>query len=234
VRTAGKLIVGTALLGTLAWSCTPRAGPEVEPRMIGHYENVGRLYAAAAAGRLNGVQTEASELLARESGEGLPADVANHVDELRAFASLAARAPDVTSAATAVSRVAASCGSCHESMKQGPTYAVVTGPPAGESPLATRMIRHRWAADRLWDGLVGPSDESWRAGASVLRDAPLFTDALTQDVEQYEAVTKLAWTVHEIGARANSARDQSARATLYGDLLGTCASCHSLLREAGK
>jgi len=234
MRSAGRVMVGAALLGSLNAGCTPRAGPEVEPRMIGHYENVARLYAEAAAGRLDGVRTEANELLARESGAGLPADVASHIEELRIYAGLAARAPDATSAASAVSRVAAACGSCHKSMKRGPTYQVVTGPPAGENPVATRMIRHRWAADQLWDGLVGPSDESWRAGASVLRDAPLFTDDLTHDVQHYEAVTKLAWTVHELGARANSARDQSVRAALYGELLGTCASCHSLLGQSGR
>jgi cytochrome c553 len=232
MRTAGKVIVGSALLGTLAWSCTPRAGPEVEPRMIVHYENVGRLYREAAAGRLDGVRTEANELLARESGAGLPQDVENHLEELRIYAGLAARAPDVSSASSAVARVAAACGSCHKAMKRGPRYAVVAGPPDGATPLATRMIRHRWAADRLWDGLVGPSDASWSAGASALRDAPLFTDELTHEVEQYEAVTKLAWTVHELGARANSAREQSVRAALYGELLGTCASCHSLLRPS--
>jgi cytochrome c556 len=91
------------------------------------------------------------------------------------------------------------------------------------------MIRHQWAADRLWDGLVGPSDVSWQAGAEVLRDAPLFTDAVTEDVEQYEAVTKLAWQVHEIGALAATVPDHGRRAELYGTLLGTCASCHDLI-----
>lgn len=227
----GKARVGLALLGTLAWSCTPRAGPEVEPRMVGHYENVSRLYAEAAAGRLDGVHREAQELLARESGQGLPADVAVLVEELRTYAGLAARAPDVTSAASAVARVAASCGTCHRTMNRRLKYENVTGPPQGDTPVATRMLRHWWAADRLWDGLVYPSDEAWRAGASVLRDAPLFTDELTRDVEQYEAVTKLAWTVHEIGARAGSVQDQSARAALYGELLTTCASCHRLQND---
>ncbi|MDH4350943.1 MAG: hypothetical protein OEW56_07330 [Gemmatimonadota bacterium] len=204
------------------------------PRMIGHYENAGRLYAEAAAGRLDGVRTEARELLARESGEGLPPKTASQVEELRAFATLASRAPDLGSAASAVARVGAACGSCHKSMKRGPAYEVPTGPPAGETPVETRMIRHRWASERLWDGLVGPSDESWHAGVGVLRDVPLFTDALTQDVEQYDAVTKLAWTVHDAGARANSATTQAARADLYGELLGTCAACHSLLGQVAR
>jgi hypothetical protein len=92
------------------------------------------------------------------------------------------------------------------------------------------MRRHLWAADRLWEGLIGPSDERWRVGAQVLRDAALYTDALTQDVAKYEQVTKLAWTVHEIGARADITRDRHARSELYGQLLGTCARCHEILQ----
>jgi hypothetical protein len=92
------------------------------------------------------------------------------------------------------------------------------------------MIRHRWAADRLWEGLIGPSDTAWTAGASALIDAPLYTDALTRDVEQYEPVTALTWTVHDIGARALMESDLTARAALYGQLLGTCAHCHELLK----
>jgi cytochrome c553 len=231
MRTGDWAKLGTALACGLGAGCGPQPGPEVQPRMIGHYENVGRLYAEAAAGRLEGVRTEARELLARESGEGLPPKVASQVEELRAFATLASRAPDLQSGASAVARVGAACGSCHKTMKKGPEYGTPAGPPAGETPVATRMIRHRWASELLWDGLVGPSDDSWRAGAGVLRDAPLFTDALTHDVEHYDAVTKLAWTVHDVGARANSAGTQAARADLYGELLGTCAACHSLLGQ---
>ena len=231
MRTGDWAMVGAAFAAGLVAGCTPQPGPEVAPRMIGHYENVGRLYTEAGAGRLDGVRTEARELLARVSGEGLPDNVASHVEELRAFAALASRAPDLQSGATAVARVGAACGSCHKAMKKCPKYAAPEGPPAGDTPVATRMIRHRWAAEQLWDGLVGPSDGSWRAGASVLRDAPLFTDALTHDVEQYDAVTKLAWTVHDIGARANSATAQPARADLYGEVLGTCAACHQMLGQ---
>lgn len=234
MRAAGKALVGVVVLGALVWSCGPRAGPEVEPRMVGHYENVSRLYAEAAAGRLDGVRREANELLARETGEGLPVKVSALVEELRTYAGLAARAPDVTSAASAVARVAASCGSCHQEMDRHLKYEAVTGPPEGDTPVATRMLRHWWAADRLWDGLVGPSDEAWRAGAGVLRDAPLYTDELTHDVEQYEAVTKLAWKVHEIGARAGAVLSPADRAALYGELLASCASCHRLQNDDGK
>lgn len=223
--------VAVVAMGT-AVACAPRPTAEVEPRMVGHFQNVSQLYAAAAQGQLEAVHAAARELLERETGTGLPPKATPHVEEMRAFAGLAARAPDLRSAASAAARVGASCGSCHKTMKRGPVYKVVSTPPEGSTPVATRMMRHRWAADRLWDGLVGPSEESWRAGTSALKDAPLFTDELTQNVEQYAEVTKLAWTVHEVGALAAGARDQAARADLYGTLLATCAGCHMLLRGA--
>jgi cytochrome c556 len=230
VPTVIRVTIGAALAGALvAAACAPRTPSSVEPRMAEHFTNVGLLHGAAAAGDLVAVHAQAGLLLERETGAGMPASAQRYVEEMQAFAGLAARAPDIKSGASAVARVGAACGSCHEAMKRGPRYNIVTGPPEGDTPLATRMIRHQWAADRLWDGLVGPSDVSWQAGAAVLRDAPLFTDAVTANVEQYEAVTRLAWQVHEVGALANAVSDQSRRAEMYGTLLGTCASCHDLL-----
>jgi cytochrome c553 len=196
--------------------------------MTEHFVRANQLYAAVVAGHLDSVRLRAQAILSRETGEGLPARSMAHLDELRAFTSLAVRAPDVESAAGAVARVAAACGNCHAFLRRGPEYGATAAPPA-DTDVASRMRRHRWAADRLWEGLIGPSDEAWRAGAQVLRDAALYTDALTHDVTKYEQVTKLAWTVHENGARSDITTDRHVRADLYGQLLGTCARCHEVL-----
>ncbi len=236
MRSTERWIAAVAIgAAGLVWTaCASRSATSgVAPRtarMIAHFERAGQLHAAAAAGNLDSVQVQARWIAANERGEDLPPRAQPYVEELHAFADLAARAPDQQSAARAVSRLGATCGSCHQHVGRGPRYQVVAGPPAGGSLLTARMIRHRWAADRLWEGLIGPSDESWRAGAQVLRDAPLYTDALTTDVAQYEPVTKLAWTVHELGTRAVNERNHTARADLYGQLLGTCARCHNMLK----
>jgi cytochrome c553 len=219
-----------AVLVVGSMGCAPKPSPEVAPRMRGHFARAGDLYAAVAAGDLAAVRVQAEAIRNEETGEGMSARARAYIDQLNAFAGLAARAPDVATAASAVARVGATCGSCHKSMKHGPAYHVGSGPPAGAAPVTARMIRHRWAADRLWEGLIGPSDTAWTAGASALIDAPLYTDALTRDVAQYEPVTALAWTVQEIGARARMESDHKARAELYGQLLGTCARCHELLK----
>jgi cytochrome c553 len=200
--------------------------------MRGHFARAGGLYAAIAAGDLAAVRVQAQAISQEETGAGMAARARAYIEQLNAFAGLAARAPDVPTAASAVANVGATCGSCHKSMKRGPRYQVVTGAPVGATPVATRMLRHRWAADRLWEGLIGPSDTAWSAGAGALVDVPLYTDDLTRDVAQYEPVTALAWTVHDVGARARMAPDSPTRAQLFGQLLGTCARCHALLKVA--
>jgi hypothetical protein len=196
--------------------------------MTDHFSRANQLYAAVAQGQLDRVHQGAQAILAQETGEGLPPRSMPHLDELRAFTSLAARAPDLESAAGAVARMGAACGNCHTFLRRTPAF-LSTSPPPADVDVASRMQRHRWAAERLWEGLIGPSDQAWRAGAQVLRDAALYTDALTQDVAQYEQVTKLAWTVHEIGARSDITQDRHIRADLYGQLMGTCAKCHQVL-----
>jgi cytochrome c553 len=228
-----RLALGAALVGiVVAVACAPQPTTAVQPRMTDHFANVSLLYGAAAAGDLVAVRAQARLLLERETGAGMPGKAQPYVEELRSFAGLASRAPDQQSGASAVARVAAACGSCHRALNRKVPPDTLTGPPEGDNPVETRMTRHQWAAARLWDGLVGPSDEAWQAGASVLRDAPMFTDRLTEDVEQYAAVTKLAWQVHEVGALANTVTDQTRRADLYGTLLATCATCHDLLLYA--
>jgi cytochrome c553 len=223
--------VALAVAGTVL-GCAPNTTLVVGPRMVGHFANAGMLSDGVVAGQLESVRSAAKDMIERETGAGLSEKAQPYAEDLRAFARLAASAPDIESAASAVGRVGGACGSCHRVTKRGPVYEVLTSPPEGANPVATRMMRHQWAAQRLWDGLVGPSDDSWQAGAAVLKDAPLFTDELTQDVEQYGEVTKLAWNLWEVGALASSAKDQATRADLHGRLLATCADCHRLLRPA--
>ena len=93
------------------------------------------------------------------------------------------------------------------------------------------MARHQWAADRLWEGLIAPSDQSWLNAAEVLLEVPLAL-AGTQGTEQTRALTE---RVHSLGHQARSAARSSDRVRIYGEILGTCADCHQRLRvQPGK
>jgi hypothetical protein len=91
------------------------------------------------------------------------------------------------------------------------------------------MIRHLWAADRMWEGLVGPSSAAWEAGARVLaEDWEGFGEAIRASSSPDRAQSYVN-AIQELGIRASMATTQDARAGAYGDLLGTCNRCHSTL-----
>jgi len=91
------------------------------------------------------------------------------------------------------------------------------------------MYRHMWAADRLWEGLTGPSDEAWRAGAQALVRAPEQAPR-TQPPLPPRFVSALR-QVRELGQRALEADSLADRANVYGVFLASCASCHALQVE---
>ena len=84
---------------------------------------------------------------------------------------ITARATSLDEAAAGAARIAEACGACHE---QNDVRVVVLGENAApwNNTLAARMGRHIWAADRMWAGLIGHSDEAWVRGAQLLVDDP--------------------------------------------------------------
>lgn len=173
--------------------------------------------------------TSAGEWLATYSGvdEKYPQG-APYLEDMRAEAFTIAQAPDLDSVAEATGRMAAACGNCHSATDGGPHFVVGSMPPAGGSDAAT-MIRHLWAADRMWEGLVGPSSEAWQAGAKVLaEDGDTFGD-LVQTSSSPDRARSYVSAIQELGLRASEAVSQDARAMTYADLLGTCNRCHSTI-----
>jgi len=85
------------------------------------------------------------------------------------------------------------------------------------------MARHRWAADRLWEGLVGGDDEPWRAGLAVLAATPIRWPELGERKGLARSLQQLAEQ-----AQKRQATDSIAdRAQLYGEMLVTCTACHT-------
>ncbi len=94
-------------------------------------------------------------------------------------AQLALAAVDLKAAAVAVADMAQACGGCHLALS-GPNFSG-SSPAGEESSVVADMERHRWAADRMWEGLVGPSETAWLAGAATLEDAPRHPEAMVDD-----------------------------------------------------
>jgi cytochrome c553 len=139
-------------------------------------------------------------------------------------------ATTLTEAGTALARTLTRCGGCHRVSQGGPEIGI---PPLPEGDsVAAHMQRHRWAADRMWEGLVKDDAEIYGTGAAALREASLFESEI-EDRANTEAprerVRAIANLVHELGAEAATAETPTDRADVYGRLLATCATCHRML-----
>lgn len=204
------------------------ADASLKQHMFEHFSAISELQRAIAHGHLDEAKQHAQWLLdhAEPTAEGWRP----YVDEMRAAAGEVARAPDLPMAAALAARLGRACSRCHAARSAVITFAWEPAPD--ESPdLQVQMKRHQWAAARLWEGLVGPSDEMWIEGTSVLAGAKLDAWAATGGAPRGD-VAALAAKVRQLAARATKITALSDRELLYGELLSTCAGCHQLVRPS--
>jgi len=149
---------------------------------------------------------------------------ASQVILVRDRAAAVARATTVEQACQLEAKLAAACGGCHVEAAVAQRFRAYPPAPPDLPAIGARMARHRWAADRLWEGIVGGADEPWRAGLEVLAAAPL---------EWGDRTAARARLARELQRDAAQARERvpggslDARASAYGHMLSTCAACHT-------
>lgn len=182
---------------------------------------------AVMRGDLEGAKRAGNALAELPIESRLSAPQKERLDGLIVAAQRARAAQDTREAAHSLAAVAASCGGCHTSF--GGPHPVPTDAPADEPDLQSNMLRHRWGAARLWEGLAAPSDKAWKSGAQVLSDAPFPAERLTPEKTPVPEIGNLAKSVHDLGRRAGTLEDSPARVEIYGELMTTCASCHERL-----
>ncbi len=201
----------------------PELGRYVPPPMEVHFVTANDMQRAIMHGDLEAAKSHARWIVENTVNDHLPVRWRPNVPPITKAARGVMNAPDLVSAAASAGEMAAACGHCHRQMGMPLTFAAKDAPP-GPWDQRSHMKRHQWAADRLWEGLVGPSDESWRRGAKALLETPLLRDA--DRVSGPNDKQALADRVHALGSSAISTTDPAQRAGLYGELLGTCATCH--------
>jgi cytochrome c553 len=204
--------------GTTATAPVPPA-EAVRDDMRRHYLAAGDLQRAIAHGRLTD---------ARDIATWLADNASPRTHELLSAASAIAQATDVSAAAAPFASLAGACSWCHVT-----SGAKVTFPyepePADEPALDVQMRRHQWAAARLWEGVVGPSDEAWRDGIRVMVSTSIDVRRTT-NAKPNADVVEYTNQIRTLAMRADNVPDPAARANLYGDMLTTCASCHAIVR----
>jgi cytochrome c553 len=146
--------------------------------------------------------------------------------DLRARARQVAEAQDLPAAAAATAELAAECGRCHATNGVSPRFAERDPrvPASGRRP---HMLEHQFAAEQMWGGLIGANEAAWKKGAEGLAVAPLGQEEILENASATQRITALAGDVHALGAEGANASTWPQRATVYGRLLATCATCHA-------
>jgi len=199
--------------------------PGARVHMQEHLSRINAIRSAIVTDDLEGVREPAIWLADHEPLDDLELVYEPFVLSMRAHARGIATAADIETAALATARIAVDCGNCHAATGVRPDIGQARE-PAGWSDMATHMQRHRWAVDRLWEGLTGPSDLSWSRGIRMLAEAPLLGTEPGWD-EAETGGDALARRVHELGRDAASALTPEARVTVYAKMISTCAACHA-------
>lgn len=147
---------------------------------------------------------------------------------LTAAAERIKQAPDLQTAGALAGTLANACSECHESKRATPVFVIPAEPPEGPS-IHAQMLRHQWAAARLWEGLIGPNDDAWYSGVRVMEGAMIDLRWTTNAKPSDDAVA-YAQTLRDLTAKAQNVEGRTARAGLFGAMLHTCASCHAIVR----
>jgi hypothetical protein len=190
----------------------------VVDHMQRHFADVTAVQMAVIAGDLAALREPAEWLAGHEAVEGLPGEWAPYVAAMQAAAQRAADAGTITAAAAATGEMGLACGGCHRALDEGGQFTYVD--PPEEPGTVGHMQRHKWAVDRMWEGLIAASDTEWMMGVDGLAEAALRPAGAAEDLAE------LAERVHALGAQAGEVADVRGRALVYGQILATCADCH--------
>ncbi|UCG86678.1 MAG: hypothetical protein JSW71_22735, partial [Gemmatimonadota bacterium] len=208
--------IGPVLVAAIAVASCGETETPVD-HMERHFDEVEAVKAAIIAGDLAMAKQQAEWLANHEAVAGLPGDWEPYVAQMQAAAGDVADAADLAAAGAGTGEMALACGACHTAVGQITSFAFMAQPE--EAGVTGHMARHGWAMDRMWKGLIGPSNEAWMEGAQGFDEAPLQGGS--------EATRALGLRIHELGAQGVEAADPAARGAIYGEMLTTCAGCHT-------
>ena len=137
------------------------------------------------------------------------------------------QADDLRAVGATVARLGMGCGHCHQEHSVSPSLPALDPPEVGEG-FEAAMQGHRWAVDRMWEGLVGPSSDRWIRGSTMFVVLPGCdeTTAASDDARR-----PLCERTQSLARRGHVARSLQARGAIYGRLLTTCAECHALAKD---
>ena len=159
--TGALLLLATSMLAACAGGPDPdTAAPS---HMFAHFMQVGVIQSAVVSGDV-GATRRPARWLASHPAEQFPAAAEPALEQMRAEARIMLAQDELTDIARSLARMGTACGNCHRITDGGPHLRIEEAPPLTSAPEG-HMNRHVWAVDRLWEGIIGPSDAAWAAGS---------------------------------------------------------------------
>lgn len=201
---------------------------EVREHMHARFAASRRIELAIAFGDIEAARREAKTIADLREPD-VRAEWQPYLENVRAAAHQIVLAPDVAAAARMSALLGRRCAQCHEA--SGAKIVFAREPPPTATPrLSSQMAEHQWAAARLWEGLIGPSPDAWTRGANALAQARM-TIVAEGDLPPELAASDDVQRLHLYAKRAAAATTLDDRATHYGEILASCASCHRTIRD---
>jgi cytochrome c553 len=217
-------LLGMLLVGGCTWGFG--GGDGDVPAMHRNLSKTVDIQTGVVQGDLEKARQAAHWLLEQKDAMIVPPEGAEHQQAMLTAAARIMEATELRAAATQTGHLAGGCGSCHQAVDAGPRFVMGNTAPNGTSQEA-QMIRHLWAADRMWEGLVGPSDEAWRAGAEAMAETqPVLARVFRASASMAEPEGFLR-EINLLANEATAATTLAGRADVYGRLLTTCNRCHT-------
>ncbi|HEY4175453.1 MAG TPA: hypothetical protein VGM90_01415 [Kofleriaceae bacterium] len=227
-------IVFAALL--TACGSKPKQGVTVDaplsPRRQVHKQMRAEYYAALGIleaivdGRLADARGKATWVVTHGDNFDPPA---SRDDDLLRAADTIAHAKTVLDSAGGLARLGHACAQCHLAQRANVDVGFANfSPPPESTELSNQMQRHAWASERLWQGMLAPSDAAWTQGADLLASTAIDLSTTNHGKPNAEAVVlaERLRTTAESAVHAN----QTDRSIVFGEMVVTCARCHDLAR----
>jgi len=222
------LFTGAAAL--MAVSCSTRPDPYMgspsRGQMITHFDIAVEARGLALNGDVDAFRDAADDLAELDPADDLPAELILQLGPMRYEAREGANARTIEEVTLASARIARTCGDCHlaNEVPLGDRFTIGGPPPPGSA--ARHMAGLAWTSRLMWDGLIGPSDRTWTAGAQGLVELGVLPEGLPTNLPPGEA--RVAGVrLRQLGERAVLTRDPAERVEVLAEIWSTCARCHA-------
>ncbi len=188
-----------------------------------HFGLISDVKNAVIRGDLDRARRLARELEQRPTTPPADGSWTARTQSIHVAAKRVATATTLPAIAGATAALASQCGHCHVDLEAQVELPLPATPRTASGVDATMEV-HRWAADRMWEGVVFPSDERWIRGTTMFVALPgcgrvppeTPADEMEPRCRQVQVVVRQGHDPPTLESRAHA----------YGQLLATCAGCH--------